>query len=99
MTGGAGTENTKLILEKAVLNAKAHGINLHAGVENLANGNCAFETVIDSINTRVSFEESLGGTPHYWRQIWMTEVETVAFDNWNRGLTKDQWPEAWDSLK
>ena len=41
------------------MNANAHGISLHAGVRNLANGNCAFETVIDSIYTRKSFPETI----------------------------------------
>jgi hypothetical protein len=73
------------MLDRAIENAKLHGIDLHPGVSNLANGNCAFETVIDSINTRSCFPETYDGTPDYWRRIWMTEVEQVAYRNWNGG--------------
>ena len=84
---------------KAIDNAKIHGIDLHPGVENLANGNCVFESIIDSINTRDCFEENFNGTPDYWRNIWMTEVSHVAYENWNRGLDRDQWMEGWETMK
>ena len=29
----------------------------------------------------------------------MTEVENVAYENWNRGLNRAQWSEGWDILK
>ena len=67
LRGGAG--NRQDMIDKAVNSAKVHGINIHAGVENLANGNCVFESVIDSINTRASFEEKLDETPDYYRRI------------------------------
>ena len=38
-------------------NAKFHGIDLKPGIPNLANGNCAFETVCDQISTRICFSE------------------------------------------
>ena len=63
LRGGAHNEGSSMIVQKAVLNAKFHGINVHRGVENLANGNCAFETILDSINTRDCFGETLDGTP------------------------------------
>ena len=61
LMGGADYEaddqEPSLIITRAISNAKEHGISIHAGVKNLANGNCAFESIIDSINTRVSFLE------------------------------------------
>ena len=87
------------MINTAVRSARLHGINIHAGVENLANGNCIFESIIDSINTRVCFEEHLDETPDYYRQIWMTEVENVAYEDWNRGMTRSQWSAGWQVLK
>ena len=99
LRGGANFEQTNTIIDRALASVKVHGINLHAGVENLANGNCAFETVIDSISTRSSFLEIFDGTPDYWRNIWMTEVESVGYEKWNNGLTRAQWSAGWDVLK
>ena len=87
------------ILERGIANAKAHGINIHAGVPNLANGNCAFETVLDSISTRACFRETYNGDPDFWRRIWLTEVENVAYANWNGGLSKAEWTANWKTLK
>ena len=78
-------ESVAPMLERAIQNARFHGINLHPGVRNLANGNCAFETVIDSINTRSCFENSYDGTPDHWRMVWMAEVEEIAYTNFNGG--------------
>ena len=99
LRGGARTKHHQPILERAISLAKAHDINVHPGVENLANGNCAFETIIDSINTNSVFKESFDGTPDFWRNIWMTEVEGVAYENWNNGLTREQWMAGWSVLK
>ena len=103
MRGGADHESDdqepSLIITRAISNAKEHGISIHAGVKNLANGNCAFESIIDSINTRVSFTEEYDGTPDYWRNIWMTEVESVAYEEWSYGMTRNEWKDGWAVLK
>ena len=79
------------IIEVAIENAAHHGINLHAGVGNLANGNCLFEAVIDSINIRDCFNEHLDESPNFYRNLWMSEVERVGYETWSNGLSKDQW--------
>ena len=68
------------MVTKAIKNAEFHGIHLRRGIKNLANGDCIFESVIDSVNTRDCFEESLDGTPAELRNIWMSIIEKVAFD-------------------
>ena len=73
------------MIERAVANAKFHDINLHHGPGNLANGDCAFETMLDSINTRTCFHDVFDGTPEYWRTVWLTEAERVAYEKWNGG--------------
>ena len=92
-------ESVSPIVDIAIKNAKAHGINLRHGVKSLGNGDCAFESVIDSINTRSCFEEYLEGSPGYWREIWMSEIQKIAYDEWNCGLSKQQWKEGFDILK
>ena len=99
LRGGANTDPERPIIKRAVENAKVHGINLHAGVENLGNGNCLFESIIDSINTRSSFQESIVETPDYCCRIWMEEVESIAYDQWNCGLTRAEWAAEWSVLK
>ena len=42
----------------AISCAESNGINVQCGVENLANGDCAFETIIDGISTRFCFGET-----------------------------------------
>ena len=100
LRGGAKEDREpSSMIEIAIANATEHGINLHQGVENLANGNCLFETVIDSINTRVCFNEQLNETPDFYRNLWMSELEKVGYNDWNNGRTKDQWKDEWDVLK
>ena len=85
--------------ERAIHNANFHGISLHLGVENLANGNCAFETVLDSIHTRDCFGDKFDGTPDYWRHVWMSEVERIAYKDWSGNLSESEWHEGWSELK
>ena len=99
LRGGANDVEHNEVTAKGIENGRYHGIDLKAGVANLGNGNCAFETVIDTINTSDLFEESFDGTPDFWRKVWMIEVENVAYDSWNRGMTRSQWKEGWSVLK
>ena len=102
LRGGADTvedgsfDNMK---DRAMLNARFHGVSMHPGVENLGNGNCAFETVLDSINTRECFPDKFEGPPDYWRRLWMTEVEKVAFNDWRGNMSKAEWKDGWKVLK
>ena len=87
------------MIERAVINANAHGINVHVGVRNLGNGNCAFESMIDSLNTRDCFKDVYEGTPDYWRKIWCSMIENIAFKEWNCGLSQKEWAEGWALMK
>ena len=92
-------ESVNPMVNRAISCAKSHGINVHRGVANLANGDCAFETMMDSISTRSCFYETYEGTPEYWRKVWMGETENVAYTKFNGGLTRMQWAEGWNKLK
>ena len=97
LRGGAGVPNS--MIEKATANAAAHGIKIHAGSKTPGDGNCIFASVLDNLNTRDSFDEWYDGTPDHWRNIWMSELENVAYNDWNNGLSQEEWLEAWHVLK
>ena len=60
------------MVRKGISCAASHGIKVHHGIPNLANGNCAFESVIDGISRRNCFQESYDGCVDYWRKKWMS---------------------------
>ena len=53
LRGGSDIEEGKStpMVNVAIQNAAGHGMNLHQGVPNLANGDCMFESVADNIST------------------------------------------------
>ena len=92
-------ESVKPIVERGIANAKSHEINVHHGVENLANGDCALECMLDGISTRKCFQEVYDGTPAFWRRKWFTECEDIAMNFYNAGMEEEDWRAAWDVLK
>ena len=92
-------ESISPMIKKAIQNAHFHGIQLRQGVTNLANGDCAFESVLDGINTRACFGETYEGTPAYWRNVWMSKVEKIAFHEWNNGMSIQEWKDSFEVLK
>ena len=87
------------IVKKAIENAKFHGINLYPGTKNPGLGDCVFESVLDNLNTRNCFHENLIEDALFWRNVWMTEIEKIAYDNWNEGRTIEEWKSAFNFLK
>ena len=69
-----------VLVETAIENGKKHGTNLVAGKMNKADGNCAFNTVIHNINYRPCFGENLNLSSLDYRQICMTDLQTVSVD-------------------
>ena len=93
------TEKTSPMVKIAIQNAKFHGINLYPGTMNKGLGDCVFESVLDNINKRDCFDEILTEDSMFWRHCWMTEIESIAFDNWNQGRTEDEWRSEFSLLK
>ena len=89
----------KEMISKGIENASRLGIQLYHPHFNSADGNCAFESVIDNINTRPCFEERYGDSPDYYRAVWMAEVERIGYENWNMGLSMTEWHEGWNLIK
>ena len=94
----AQNEYEKMI-SKAIENASKLGIDVYHPHFNSANGNCAFESVIDNINSRPCFDESYTKSPDYYRAVWMSEIEEIGFGEWNMGLSENEWHEGWSLIK
>ena len=92
-------DNISQMVIKAIENAKFHNINLVPGTRNPALGDCIFESVIDNINRRDCFEENLIEDPSYWRHVWMSEIESIGYDDWNEGRTREEWESEFNTLK
>ena len=92
-------DSVQPIVARGIANAKAHDINVHHGVQNLASGDCALECMIDGISTRECFHEVLDGTPDFWRRKWFTEAENLAYAFYNAGMTEEDWRAEWNVLK
>ena len=65
----------QVMVVQAIESAKKHNINLTQGILNKADGNCAFESVINNINYRHCFEHKLQHSVQTYRQRWMTNLE------------------------
>ena len=77
----------------AIKNAEFHGINLHAGVPNNANGDCSIEAITDNISTRSCFQETFGESPEFYRLQWMNETEDLVFQisGWEEEKFRSEW--------
>ena len=77
----------------AIKSAEFHGINLHAGVPNNANGDCAIEAIADNISTRSCFKEVFEETPEFYRMKWMSETEDLVFkiSGWEERKFRSEW--------
>ena len=98
-TFSSGNDSLPLIVRKAIENAKLHGIHVYHGSKIPPDGDCAFGSVIDNINSRDCFNECLKADSVYWRRLWMTELESVAYDVWNGSMSREQWKSEFDQLK
>ena len=84
----------------AILNAKYHGIDLHHGVPNLANGDCAIEAIADNISTRPEFGEVFNGGSEFNRRMWMGEAENLVYSfSGGAGMSEQDFRKQWDILK
>ena len=88
------------MVQIAILNAEFHGINLHHGVPNLANGDCAIEAIADNISTRPEFKEVFNGGSEFNRRVWMSEAENLVLNfSGGAGMTEEEFRAQWDILK
>ena len=81
------------------MSAQYHNISICQGRPNLADGNCAFESIIFNINDRLCFSESLPFSPDYYRRMWITDFKnrTVNDKTWNI-YSPQQWEEGWTEM-
>ena len=81
----------------AIENARFHGINLHRGVENLADGDCIIEAIKDNISTRHSFHEYFEETAAFYRKQWLNEAEDLVLRY--SGIPEKKFRTEWNVLK
>ena len=77
--------------------ARFHGINLHHGVKNLANGDCVIEAMADNITIRDCFFEVYNQSAAFNRKEWLTEAAKVVFEY--SGISKEEFDLEWEQLK
>jgi hypothetical protein len=103
LRGGAGNGNSasSMLVTRAIESAKKHGINMVQGTLNKADGNCAFDAVINNINHRQCFSEKLSLASEVYRQIWVTELEMASskYQSLGAGYTNEEKAENWNCLK
>ena len=71
------------------------------GQLNNADGNCAFEAVINNINKRNCFPNKLPLTPLTYRVKWMTDLQNQEekYPELGAGFTEEEKKENWEKLK
>ena len=72
-----GAKNEKDVFVKSIDIAKKHGISLSADKSNPGKGDCLFESIIDNVNHRDCFQESLEDNVDCYRELWVTELEEM----------------------
>ena len=94
---------SKKVLEMvavAIANAHAHDISLVHQIPNLAKGDCLFESIVDNINLRESFNERIDGHSAYHRKKWLSETEDLVFQfSGGGGMSKENFQSEWSLLK
>ena len=91
------SKSSQTMVERAIMNAKYHGIDLHHGVPNLSNGDCAIEAIADNISTRPEFTEVYNGGSEFNRRKWMEEAEELVLSF--SGMPEEAFREQWNILK
>ena len=103
LRGGAGNVDNQspLIVQRAITSAEKHGIALVQGILNKADGNCAFDAVLNNINHRNCFVNKLSLPSTVYRQVWVTELEMESsnYPALGAGYTKEEKEENWNQLK
>ena len=89
----------KTMVSVAIKNAEWHGINIHHGTSNNADGNCIFESIIDNINSRPCFREFWSGSEDYLRKLWLEEAEVLVWNFCGLGMPEEILRKEWGYLK
>ena len=63
------------MVREAIANAYRHGIATRAGRPNAAQGDCAFEAVLNNLNIRQCFIKKIDKTTNEYRWEWVTKLQ------------------------
>ena len=103
LQGGYGDESntSSVLVTRAIQSGKKHGISLVEGKLNAADGNCAFDAVLNNINERQCFPDKLLLSSVIYRQIWVTELEMESskYPRLGAGYSNEEREEHWNHLK
>ena len=87
-----------IMISRAIISAKKHGIKLIHGSSNPGTGDCAFESIIQNINNRPCFQVKFMMPVDYYRKIWVTDMANRTVDSpWNI-LSHQQWMQGWKEM-
>ena len=88
------------IVAQAIASAYKHGISMSPGRKSAADGNCAFQSVLNNLNDRSCFPEQLNFSTDYYRRIWMTDMKNQSMNDttWNLGYSREQLQLGWDEM-
>ena len=99
----AKRDSVKLMIDTAIKVGKYYGLNLKAGIPNLASGDCAIETTLDQLDKRPEFDgHHLPGDPQFYREKWFLEIERDAWGTswsarWSDSPSK--WKSGWEFMR
>ena len=78
------SEERNLMISRAIISARNHGIALKPGSSNPGTGDCAFEAVIQNNNDRGCFIERKTMSISYYRRMWVIDMANRTVDSdWN----------------
>ena len=101
MRGGAGGSSSEII-NLAIRNAFRHMINLKGGTENLAEGNCAWESAILNITERPEIEPKVNLDPGEAKIVYLNEMQEYTEGDGHELIPdhlKIGAPEKWNKLR
>jgi len=101
LIGGSETDKFKKMFRQAIASAQKHGIDLCPGERNNADGNCAYEAVINNINARDCYVRKFPMHPNQFRHEWITHFEKEAVNDPRicAGYTDQEKKENWEMLR
>ena len=86
------------MIKRAKSSGKYHGINMRHGSPNPAQGDCAFEAVIQNNNDRSCFPTKYPMHINYYRNIWTTDMANRTVNSpWNT-VGSQAWYKGWAEM-
>ena len=92
-------QEKNLMIRRAIISGKNHGINLKHGSPNPGKGDCSFEAVIQNINDRSCYTEKLPMTIDWYRRIWAKDMENRTINTSLNIYSRQEWRDGWEEMQ